>query len=117
MMGWCGLDWSGSGYGPVEGFCEYGNEPPGSLKCWEVLEWLHSWWPLEQCSDLQSQSVSQLARAMKGFTTLNSKTFTNNFLTARLSSLHKRKRVNTQRPNRPKGLHSEPEISFGLIQI
>jgi hypothetical protein len=23
---------------PVEGFCEHGNEPPGSIKCWEVLE-------------------------------------------------------------------------------
>jgi hypothetical protein len=25
----------------VEGFCEHGNEPSGSLKCWEVLEKLH----------------------------------------------------------------------------
>jgi hypothetical protein len=23
---------------PVEGSCEYGNEPSGSIKCWEVLE-------------------------------------------------------------------------------
>jgi hypothetical protein len=37
-MGWYGLDQSGSGLGPVEGSCEYGNEPLGSIKCWEVLE-------------------------------------------------------------------------------
>jgi hypothetical protein len=24
--------------GPVEGSCEHGNEPSGSIKCWEVLE-------------------------------------------------------------------------------
>jgi hypothetical protein len=22
---------------------EHGNEPSGSIKCWEVLEWLHNW--------------------------------------------------------------------------
>jgi hypothetical protein len=27
----------------VEGSCEHGDEPSGSLKCWEVLEWLHNW--------------------------------------------------------------------------
>jgi hypothetical protein len=29
--------------GPVEGSCEHGNEPSGSINCWEVLEWLHNW--------------------------------------------------------------------------
>jgi hypothetical protein len=24
----------------VEGCCEHGNEPSGSIKCWEILEWL-----------------------------------------------------------------------------
>jgi hypothetical protein len=24
----------------MEGSCEYGNEPSGSINCWEVLEWL-----------------------------------------------------------------------------
>jgi hypothetical protein len=24
----------------VEGPCEHGNEPSGSIKCWEILEWL-----------------------------------------------------------------------------
>jgi hypothetical protein len=27
----------------MEGSCEYGNEPPGSIKFWAVLEWLHNW--------------------------------------------------------------------------
>jgi hypothetical protein len=27
----------------VEGSCEHGIEPSGSIKCWEVLEWLHNW--------------------------------------------------------------------------
>jgi hypothetical protein len=27
----------------VEGSCEHGNEPSGSIKCWEVSEWLHNW--------------------------------------------------------------------------
>jgi hypothetical protein len=39
-MGWWGLDRSGSGLGPLEGFCEHGNEPSGYIKCWEILEWL-----------------------------------------------------------------------------
>jgi hypothetical protein len=37
-MGWYGLDRSGSGEGPGEGYCEHGNESSGSIKCWEVLE-------------------------------------------------------------------------------
>jgi hypothetical protein len=24
-----------------------GNEPSGVMKCWNALEWLHNWWPLE----------------------------------------------------------------------
>jgi hypothetical protein len=39
-MGWYGLDRSGSGWGPVEGFCEHGDEPSGSINFWEVLEYL-----------------------------------------------------------------------------
>jgi hypothetical protein len=27
----------------VEGSCEHGDEPSGSLKCWEVPEWLNNW--------------------------------------------------------------------------
>jgi hypothetical protein len=29
--------------GPVEGSCEHSDEPSGSLKCWELLEYLHNW--------------------------------------------------------------------------
>jgi hypothetical protein len=49
-MGWFGLDWSSSGYGEVESVCECCNEPSGSIKCSETIEWLHNWWPLEYCS-------------------------------------------------------------------
>jgi hypothetical protein len=31
--GWCGLYWSGSGYGKVESCCEQGDELPGSVRC------------------------------------------------------------------------------------
>jgi hypothetical protein len=31
--GWYGLNLSGSGYGPVEGCFEHGNEPSGFIKC------------------------------------------------------------------------------------
>jgi hypothetical protein len=34
----------------VEGLCERGDEPPGSIKCWEVLEWLHNWQLLKKGS-------------------------------------------------------------------
>jgi hypothetical protein len=46
-MGRYGLDWSGSGLGPVEGTCEHSNEPSGSTKCPEVVEQLSNWQPLE----------------------------------------------------------------------
>jgi hypothetical protein len=36
--------------GPLEGSCEHGDEPSGSIKCWEVLEWLHNWWLLKKGS-------------------------------------------------------------------
>jgi hypothetical protein len=31
-VGGCGLDSSGSGWGPVTGTCEHDNEPSGSIK-------------------------------------------------------------------------------------
>jgi hypothetical protein len=34
----------------VECSCECGNELSGSIICMEVLERLHNWRPLEQCS-------------------------------------------------------------------
>jgi hypothetical protein len=34
MMGWYGVDLSRSGWGPVTGFCEHGNEHSVSIKYW-----------------------------------------------------------------------------------
>jgi hypothetical protein len=39
----------------VESSCGLGNEPSGSIKCWETTEWLHNLWPLERYSAPQSQ--------------------------------------------------------------
>jgi hypothetical protein len=50
---WGGVDWIGLAQDRDkwrEGSCESGNEPSGSIKWWEVLEWLHNWWPLEEGS-------------------------------------------------------------------
>jgi hypothetical protein len=49
-MGWDGLDRFGLEKGQVEGSCERGNEPSGSIKRWEVLEWLHNWQLLKKGS-------------------------------------------------------------------
>jgi hypothetical protein len=39
-IGWAAVDWIdlAQDKGAVEGLCEHGNEPSGSIKCWEVLE-------------------------------------------------------------------------------
>jgi hypothetical protein len=34
----------------VEGSCEHGNEPSGSIKCWEILKKLSDWWLLKKDS-------------------------------------------------------------------
>jgi hypothetical protein len=39
-LGGRGLDSSGSGQGPVAGYCEHDNEPSGSIKCGEFFNWL-----------------------------------------------------------------------------
>jgi hypothetical protein len=38
----------------MKGSCELGNEPSGSIKCWETTEWMHNLWPLElvNCSSV-----------------------------------------------------------------
>jgi len=36
-VGECGLDASGSGWGPVAGSCEHGNEPSGSIEGGEFV--------------------------------------------------------------------------------
>jgi hypothetical protein len=33
VLGWDGID--------LVGYCEHGNETFGSIKCFEILEWLH----------------------------------------------------------------------------
>jgi hypothetical protein len=35
-MGWIGFIWLR--IGTSEGSCEHGNDPLGSIKCWEILE-------------------------------------------------------------------------------
>jgi hypothetical protein len=47
-MLWYGLDWSGAGKNPVDGLSEHGKGPLGSIKCWDILEQLHNWQPLEE---------------------------------------------------------------------
>ena len=37
-----GMDRAGSRQGQVAGACEYGNETPGYIKCWEFLDWLQN---------------------------------------------------------------------------
>jgi hypothetical protein len=32
----------------MDGSCEHGYEPSGSLKCWEIFEWLSDWWLLKK---------------------------------------------------------------------
>jgi hypothetical protein len=51
-IGWYGVDWIDMAQDsePVEGSCEHGIEPSGSMKCSEVLEWLHNWWLLKKGS-------------------------------------------------------------------
>jgi hypothetical protein len=49
-MGGYGLDRS-------ESSCENGNERSGSIKCWEVLEWLHNCQLLKKGSALEVSKV------------------------------------------------------------
>jgi hypothetical protein len=44
-IGWDGVDWVdlAQDRDHWRGSCEHGDEPSGSIKCWEVLEWLHNW--------------------------------------------------------------------------
>jgi hypothetical protein len=45
-VGWGDVDWIGlaEDRNRWRAFCI---EPTGSMKCWETIEWLHNWWPLE----------------------------------------------------------------------
>jgi hypothetical protein len=44
-----GVDWIGLAQDKDKWYscCECGNEPSGSVKCWETIEWPNSWWPVE----------------------------------------------------------------------
>jgi hypothetical protein len=44
-IGWDGMDWIDLGQDKNQwrALANRVNEPSGSLKCWEVLEWLHNW--------------------------------------------------------------------------
>jgi hypothetical protein len=46
---WGGVEWIGLAQDrdKVEGCCESGNKPGGSINCCKVLEWLHNRWPFE----------------------------------------------------------------------
>jgi hypothetical protein len=41
------IDLAQDRYIQVESSCKLGNEPSGSIKCWESTKWLHKLWPLE----------------------------------------------------------------------
>jgi hypothetical protein len=47
-MGWDSVDWIYLAQDRVKWRTLVGHEPSGSIKCWETIEWLHNWWPLEQ---------------------------------------------------------------------
>ena len=52
-----GLDQSGSGWEKVAGTCENGNEPFGSIKSREFLDWLKTGWLLKKDSVPWSEEV------------------------------------------------------------
>jgi hypothetical protein len=53
-IGWDGMDWIDLAQDRDQwrDSCEHGDEPSGSLKCREVLEWLHNWRLLRKGSAL-----------------------------------------------------------------
>jgi hypothetical protein len=42
-IGWGGVDWIGL----VQDGNRWCNETLGSIKCWDTIEWLYTWWPLK----------------------------------------------------------------------
>jgi hypothetical protein len=48
----------------MEGCCEHGNEPSGSIKCWKILQTTEQLWASPEglkSTELVSQSVSQFS--------------------------------------------------------
>jgi hypothetical protein len=50
VIGWDGIDLIDLAEVKEEGSREHSNEPSGSVKCWEILEWLHNWQLLKKGS-------------------------------------------------------------------
>jgi hypothetical protein len=46
-IGWGGVDLICLVQWIVDSSCECGNEPSGSIKCWETIKWQHKWWPFK----------------------------------------------------------------------
>jgi hypothetical protein len=46
-MGWGDVDWTGLAQDRERWRAPVNNEPFGSIKCWETIEWLHNWWSLK----------------------------------------------------------------------
>jgi hypothetical protein len=44
---WVDVDWTALAQEQVESSCECGDEPSGSKKCCETIEWPSNWWSLE----------------------------------------------------------------------
>jgi hypothetical protein len=51
----------------VEGSCEHGDEPSGSLKCWEVPESLHNWQLLRKSSAPLVSKYSDICQMLYGW--------------------------------------------------
>jgi general stress protein YciG len=51
-IGWDGMDWIDLAQDRDQrrDLGKHGNEHSGSIKCWEVLEWLHNWQLLKKGS-------------------------------------------------------------------
>jgi hypothetical protein len=59
----------------LESSCELGNEPSGSIKCWEAIEWLHNLWPLEWYS-APHNFINYIHIYMKNFKIVRIEVFT-----------------------------------------
>jgi hypothetical protein len=49
-IGWDGMDWIDLAQAREQGSCERDSELSGSIKLWEVLDWLHNWQLLKKGS-------------------------------------------------------------------
>ena len=76
-----GLDWAGPGQGQVADTCECGNEPSGSVKCGEFLDWLQTSQLLKKDSAPWSKSILRKLYVTKEFTVKNEISF---FYTGRM---------------------------------